>query len=146
MFKHIKIRSYEIGLLFRDREFKRLLEPGSYWLFDIGWLLPWRGRLKADIVSKRDPWLVHEKLDLIVRSGVLKDRAIVLDLKDYERALVWIDGRFSHVLPPRLYAYWTGLRDVRTEVVDLSRAADEASAAGAQQRALRAPGPARDRP
>ena len=85
MFKHINIRSYEIGLLFRDREFQRLLEPGSYWLFDIGWLLPWRGRLKADIVSKRDPWLLHEKLDLIVRSGVLKDRAIVLDLKDYER-------------------------------------------------------------
>lgn len=132
MFKHIKIRSYEIGLLFRDREFKRLLEPGSHWLFDIGWLLPWRGRLKVDIVSKRDPWLLHEKLDLIVRSGVLKDRAIVLDLKDYERALVWIDGRFSHVLPPGLYAYWTGVRDVRTEIVSL-RAADGASASDAKQ-------------
>ena len=50
---------------------------------------------------------MHEKLDVIVRSGALKDRAVVLDLKDYERALVWIDGRFSHVLPPGLYAYWT---------------------------------------
>ena len=33
---------------------------------------------------------------------------MVLDLKDYERALVWIDGRFSHVLPAGQYAYWTG--------------------------------------
>ena len=32
--KHIKIRSYEMGLLFRDGEFKGLLEPGSHWLFD----------------------------------------------------------------------------------------------------------------
>ena len=112
MFKRIKIRNYEVGLLFRDREFKRLLEPGSHWLFDL-----W-GNLKVDVVSKRDPWLLHEKLDMIVRSGVLKDRAIVLDLKDYERALVWIEGRFSHVLPPGLYAYWTGLRDVRVEVVN----------------------------
>ena len=40
----------------------------------------------------------------------------MLDLKDYERALVWIDGRFSHVLPPGLYAYWTGLREVRGRV------------------------------
>ncbi len=122
MFKHINIRGYEFGLLFRDGEFQRLMEPGSYWLFDF-----W-GKLKADIVSKRDPWLMHEKLDLLVRAGVLKDRAVVLDLKDYERALVWIDGRFSHVLPPGLYAYWTGLREVRTEIVSL-RAAD-----GAQRR------------
>lgn len=99
MFKRIKIRNYEVGLLFRDREFQRLLEPGSHWLFDF-----W-GNLKVDVVSKRDPWLLHERLDMIVRAGVLKDRAIVLDLKDYERALVWIEGRFSHVLPPGLYAY-----------------------------------------
>jgi regulator of protease activity HflC (stomatin/prohibitin superfamily) len=42
----------------------------------------------------------------------------VLDLKDYERALVWIDGRFSQVLPPGLYAYWTAFRAVKVEVVD----------------------------
>ena len=41
-----------------------------------------------------------------------------MDLKDHERALVWIDGRFSHVLPPGLYAYWTGHREVQVEVVD----------------------------
>ena len=118
MFKYIKIRNYEFGLLFRDREFTRLLVPGGHWLFDFSWLLPSVGRLKVEIVSQRDPWLVHDKLDMIVRSGVLQDRAIVLDLKDYQRALVWIDGRFSHVLPPGLYAYWTGLREVRIEVVD----------------------------
>ena len=60
----------------------------------------------------------HDKLDVIVKSGALTGRAEVVDLKDYERALVWIDGRFSHVLPPGLYAYWTGFKDVRVEVVD----------------------------
>ena len=66
-------------------------------------------------MSQREPWLVHDKLDMIVRSGVLKDRAVVLDLKDHQRALVWVDGRFSHMLPPGLYAYWTGVRDVKVE-------------------------------
>ena len=82
-------------------------------------------------MSQREPWLVHEKLDVIVKSGALKDRAVVLDLKDYERALVWIDGRFSHILPPGLYAYWTSA----------------AGRAGRGRRcaagAVRAPGPAR---
>ena len=32
--------------------------------------------------------------------------------------MVWIEDRFSHILPPGLYAYWTALRDVKVEVVD----------------------------
>jgi regulator of protease activity HflC (stomatin/prohibitin superfamily) len=69
-------------------------------------------------VSRRDPWLVHAKLGLIVKSGALAERAVVVDLKDYQRGLVWVDGRFSHLLPPGLYAYWTDVRDVRVTVVD----------------------------
>ena len=59
-----------------------------------------------------------KKLDVIAKSGALKDRAVVLDLKDYERALVWVDGRFSHILPPGLHAYWTTFREVTVEVID----------------------------
>ena len=62
---------------------------------------------------------MHEKLDVIVKIGCARGpRRGRLDLKDYQRALVWIDGRFSHILPPGLYAYWTGVKDVRVEVVD----------------------------
>jgi regulator of protease activity HflC (stomatin/prohibitin superfamily) len=110
--KTIKIRSYEIGLYFRDGEFQGLLTEGRHWFVDP------LGKVKVEIASQRAPWLAHEKLDVIVRSHALKDRAVVLDLKDYQRALVWIDGRFSHILPPGLFAYWTALRDVKVEVVD----------------------------
>ncbi|HTQ40033.1 MAG TPA: slipin family protein [Pirellulales bacterium] len=110
--KYVNIRSYEIGLYFRNREFKGLLARGRHWLFD-----PW-SKVRVEVVSMREPWLVHEKLDVIVKSGALQDRAVVLDLKDYERALVWIEGRFSHILPPGLYAYWTTLRAVKVEVID----------------------------
>lgn len=115
-FKLYKIRSYEAGLLFRDGEFHGLLGAGTHWYFDP------LGEVRVDVVSLRDPWLVHEKLDLIVKSGVLEGRAIVLDLHDDERALAWVEGRFSHVLPPGLYAYWTGQKEVRVEIVDAGRA------------------------
>jgi regulator of protease activity HflC (stomatin/prohibitin superfamily) len=114
MLKIIKIRSYEVGLHFRDGEFQGLLGAGRHWFVD-----PMK-KAKVEVVSQRAPWLSHDKLDVIVRSGVLKDRAVVLDLKDNQRALVWIDGRFSHVLPPGLYAYWTAFRDVAIEVIDAS--------------------------
>jgi regulator of protease activity HflC (stomatin/prohibitin superfamily) len=112
VFKLIKIPEHQIGLYFRDEAFVGLLEAGRHWFFD-----PLR-RVRVDVVSQRTPWFIHEKLDVLVKSGALDGRALVLDLKDYERALVWIDGRFSHVLPPGLYAYWTTFCSVKAEVVD----------------------------
>jgi regulator of protease activity HflC (stomatin/prohibitin superfamily) len=113
--KYVKIRSFEFGLYFRDGEFEDLVPPGRHWLFDP------LGRLKIEIVSQRDPWLVHPQLDMIFRSGALEDRAIVLDLEDHQRALVWVEGRFSHIVPPGLFAYWTGVREVKVEVIDARR-------------------------
>jgi regulator of protease activity HflC (stomatin/prohibitin superfamily) len=113
LLKYVKIREYEVGLYFRDGEFRGLLGAGRYWFWDLPFY-----RARVDVVSQRAPWLVHDKLDVVVKSGVLSDRAWVLDLKDYERALVWVDGRFSHVLPPGLYAYWTTFCDVKAEVMD----------------------------
>ena len=126
IFKTIKIRSYEAGLYFHDGEFRGLLGVGRHWFVDP------LDKTKVEVVSLRQPWLVHEKLDVIVKSGALRDRAVVLDLKDYERALVWIEGRFSHILPPGLYAYWTAFKDVRVEVVD-ARGAGGASASAAKR-------------
>lgn len=58
----------------------------------------------------------------IVKSGVLKDCAVVLDLKDHERAIVWIDGRFDRILPAGLFVLWNTMREVRVEVFDVRSA------------------------
>ena len=89
MFNMIHIRSYEVGLKFRDGEFVGLLSAGKH--------LVWTrlGKVRVRIVSKRDPWIVDEQLDVIVKSGKLAGKAEVIDLKDHQRALVWIDGRFG---------------------------------------------------
>src|SRR5262245_36847547 len=110
--KLIRIHRHEVGLYFHDGEFRGLLGEGRHWWLDL------LRRVRVEVVSLRTPWLLHEQLDVIVKSGVLDGLAQVVDLKDYERALVWVDGRFSHVLPPGLYAFWTGHRAVRVEVID----------------------------
>jgi regulator of protease activity HflC (stomatin/prohibitin superfamily) len=112
MFRRIKVKAHERGLLFREGELMAVLRPGVHWYLDP--LL----KLRLQIVSPRDPWLVHEDLDVIVKSGKLRDEAVVVDLKDHERALVWIDGRFARILGPGLYALWTVERVIRVEVVD----------------------------
>ena len=100
--KKYAIRSFEMGLHFRDGEFRGLLGAGTHWFFD-----PF-GKVTVEVVSRRAPFLAHEKLDLIVKSGELKGLAQVLDLRDDQRALVWIDRRFARILPQGQYAYWPG--------------------------------------
>jgi len=55
---------------------------------------------------------------VIVRSGALGEDAVVVDLKDHERALVFVDGRVEAVLKPGLYALWTVFHDVKVETFD----------------------------
>jgi len=114
MFRKFKIGRHERGLLFRDKEFKALLQPGRHWFFDP--LI----RIRVDVVSVRDAWLRHKDLDVIARSGALQDQALVVDLKDAQRALVWIDGRFAAVLKPGQYALWTVFHDVKVDVLDVA--------------------------
>jgi regulator of protease activity HflC (stomatin/prohibitin superfamily) len=105
-----------MGLHFRDAEFCGLLGPGTHWFFDLF------GKVAVEVVSRRAPFLAHEKLDVIVKSGELKGYAEVLDLRDDERALVWVDRRFTRVLPPGQYAYWASPRHVRVEVINARHA------------------------
>jgi regulator of protease activity HflC (stomatin/prohibitin superfamily) len=112
MIRYMKIKPHERGLLFREGDLKAVLRPGSHWYLDPLY------RLRLQVVSPRNPWLVHKDLDLIAKSGKLGDEAIVLDLKDYERALVWIDGRFAALLDSDLYVIWTSERKVRVETID----------------------------
>lgn len=110
----LRIRSFEVGLRFLDGEFVGLFGPGSHWIWNL------QGRQRVEVVSRRDPALVHDQLDLIIKSGVLGDQALVLDLQDFQRALVWVDGRFETILGPGRHVYWTTHRAVRAEVIDAS--------------------------
>lgn len=112
LIKTAKVRSYEKGLYFRDREFQEILDAGHYWFVDPLF------KVKVHVVSQRTPWIEHEDLDVIVKSGALEGHATVVDLKDYQRALVWVEGRFEKILGPGLYALWMKVRDVKVEIID----------------------------
>lgn len=112
MIRLIRIGKYERGLMFRGREFIKVLRPGRKLIFNPLF------RVRIDKVSVRDVWLFSGYLDVILRSGALDGEVRVLDLNDYERALVWVDGRFLGVYGPDLSALWTVFHDVRVEIVD----------------------------
>lgn len=109
-FRWIKIRPEERGLLFADGSFTRLLRPGWHFLAGLG--------LRVERLSVRDAWFAHADLEVIARSPEMGAELEVLDLKDHERALVWINGRLDAVKGAGLAALWTAFHQVRVERVD----------------------------
>lgn len=112
MIRRMKIKPHERGLLFREGQPIAVLQPGVYWKLD-----PLM-KLRLEKVSPRNPWLAHKDLDLMVKAGILGTEAMIVDLKDHERALVWVDGRFEAILDKGLYALWTVEHEIRVEIAD----------------------------
>ena len=107
--RRVEILEHERALVFKRGAFEGVLQPGVHWMLDPLF------RLRVEVVSIRNGWLIHPDLELMVKSGRLGPEVRVVDLKTHERAIVWADGRLELVLKPGLYALWTSLRDTRSD-------------------------------
>ena len=116
MINRIKIKPDQIGLQFRDGQFQKALSPGVHYLFDPFF------RLKIQVTSLREHFFVHPQLTEMIKAEAFKGIGQVLDLRDWQRALIWTNGRFTGILKPGTYVVWTAIADVRIEVVDARKA------------------------
>lgn len=112
MLRTFHIGKYERGFLFRKDDFVRRLDPGRHWIWDL------RFELRVDRTPITVAELRHPDLEVIVKAHALAGEARVVDVKDHQRALVWIDGRLIGLYSPGVYAFWTLLAEVRLEILD----------------------------
>jgi len=110
--QRIKIANREFGLHFVDDEFKEVLKPGTYLFFNP------KNKHRVEVSSQLSPFLANTKSEEIILSGKLKGLAEVIDLKDNQYGIVWVDGRFYTLMPPGCFAYWLGPKEVKIEIVD----------------------------
>ncbi|EDY83027.1 SPFH domain / Band 7 family protein [Verrucomicrobiia bacterium DG1235] len=106
------IKYDEYGLVFKNGRFVKLVGEGKRWFFDF------RNALRVEVVNQRTPWIRSTELDQLSKADSLADKAVFVDLKDSERAFVWVDGRLDAVLGPGLYGLWNQLRKVEVERFD----------------------------
>lgn len=104
MRKNVRIKSYEIGLSFRHGDLRKVLGPGTHRIWTFG------GTHTIDVFDTLRPKFTHEHVETLARDSRLASLLKVVDLKESDVALVWIDGRLSEVLDPGLHAYWKSPR------------------------------------
>lgn len=116
--RRITIAQHERGLLFRDRSFEALLEPGVWWIFD-----PLR-RTEIEIYDLTVPEFEHPCVDFLLDAagGALKAHLYRVELEDREVGLVYKNGKIAGVLAPgRRQAYWRGPVEVHVARYEISQ-------------------------
>lgn len=111
------IKRNELGLLFRDGEFARLLSPGRHRLWS-RILRP--GSTRLEILDLQEVEFSHRDLEVLVKEPDLREQLLVLDLGETERAIVWKDGRLHTIAGPGLRAFYRDSGRIEVERHDIA--------------------------
>ncbi|TQV72464.1 slipin family protein [Denitrobaculum tricleocarpae] len=115
VYKTEKIADFELGLLYRNRAFQRVLGPGVHRFA--------RGRGKIEVIkldlramSVKDPELAALYL---THRQVVEAHFAVANMGDGELGLVTVDGKLAGLVAPRSVAFYgKRLREVTIEILD----------------------------
>jgi len=122
--KRVTVKKNERGLLLRNGDFERVLQPGTHWLFD------GIDTLRVETFALEQPAFMHGLADYLMA----KEPAVVaaefarVELTETQVGLRSENGTLVEVLAPvtrRLY--WNGQVDVKVEVIDIAESAEVAA-------------------
>jgi hypothetical protein len=115
--KRVRIARHERGLLFQERSFAAVLEPGVRWIFDP------LSRTRIEVRDLTVPEFEHPQLDFVLATtgSAATEHFQVIELEDREVGLVYKNGKIAGVLAPGTrQLYWRGPVDVHVVRYDLS--------------------------
>ena len=87
--KKVKVNSYQVGLVFKDGVYLRMLTAGKYWFW------------KNEIVYVYDitkPFVAPIELNILLQDAELASILHVVEVKDNEIVLQYENGLLKHVL------------------------------------------------
>jgi SPFH domain/Band 7 family protein len=117
-FKRATIAQHERGLVFRNRSFKTILEPGVYRIFD-----PLK-RVDVQVYDLTVTEFEHARVDFLVEEAraTIEKYFTIVELGDREVGVVYKNGRVAGLVAPgKRQLYWRGPVDVRVDKFDFSK-------------------------
>jgi regulator of protease activity HflC (stomatin/prohibitin superfamily) len=109
--RYVKISAYQIGLVFSNSAYKRMLKEGKYFL--------WNEDVQVYDITKQ--FYSPVELNILLQDEALKDALIIVDVKDNEIALQYENGLLKQVLTAGRYAFWKGVIDYEFVKADISK-------------------------
>lgn len=116
-FKRVTVKKNERGLLLRNGDFERVLQPGTHWLAS------GLDRLKVELFSIEQPAFTHPLCEYLLarEPAVVEAEFVRVELTETQVGLRCENGVLVELLAPATRRlYWKGLVDVSVEVVDIT--------------------------
>lgn len=110
--KRININAYQVGLVFKNGEYKKMLTAGKYWL--------WFNE-EVRIYDKTVSFIAPIELNILLQDAALAEQLITINVMDNEIALKYENGLLNQVLTAGRYAYWKGIVNYDFVVADTSK-------------------------
>lgn len=110
--KYIKINAYQLGLVFKNGVYKKILTEGNYW----HWL-----NEKVLVYDISKPFLAPIDLNILLQDSALAEKLELVNVMDNEIALQFESGLLKMVLTPGRYAFWKGIVQYQFAKADISQ-------------------------
>ena len=123
--KRVTVKKNERGLLLRNGDFERVLQPGTHWLFD------GIDDLCVETFALEQPAFAHGLADYLMAKepSVVAAEFVRVELTETQVGLRSENGALVEVLAPATRRlYWKGQVDVGVEVIDIAESAEVPSA------------------
>lgn len=120
-FKRVTVKKNERGLLLRNGDFERVLQPGAHWLF-VG-----MDNIQVETFALEQAAFVHGLSDYLMAKEpeVVAAEFVRVDLNETQVGLRSENGVLVEVLAPATRRlYWKGLIDVKVDVIDIDETAE----------------------
>ena len=98
--KKVLINAYQVGLLYKNGTYQRMLTKGDYWI--------WPSQ-KLEIYDLTKLFTPTVELNILLKDVELAEALHVIEVKDNELVLRYENGLLKEVLTPGRYAYWKGI-------------------------------------
>lgn len=129
MLKRVTLKKNERGLLLRNGDFERVLQPGTHWLF------AGLDTLHVDVFALEQPLFAHALADYLMarEHEVIATEFLRVELSENQVGLRSENGVLVEMLAPATRRlYWRGLVDVQVEVIDIAPSAEVPAALAAR--------------
>ena len=115
--KRITVAQHERALVWKNKTFAGVLEPGKHWL-----IAP-MSDVQAQLYDLTVPEFEHARVDFLVKEAraTMEKYFDIVELTDSEAGLVYKNGKLAGVLAPgKRQLYWKGPIEVKVEKIDLT--------------------------
>ena len=95
--KHVKVNAYQVGLVFKDGAYKKMLMTGKYWF--------WSNEI-VYVYDVTKPFIAPIELNILLQDAQLTEALYMIEVKDNEIVLQYENGLLKQVLTAGRYTFW----------------------------------------